>query len=577
MPDSKFLTYDRAKVKRDKESAVDKDVKVYEDFYRGDHWQAGAGWVGPWPQGASQKDGAEQVSELIRRGFVSRNMIKETVDRHKAGLCGVRPNFRFVPIEQAEGGTEVPEDLKKKIEVASDLLDRWWNERNALGLFGETVSRVLYAGAAALRLFIPRGMLSEVAATEEGGKPRKLVPKFPLGENVLRLVYLESPDVGQFARIQDNSTMQSALVYQWEEKSENANEGFIEIHFVRDPLVDPRKTVVKVFKENGDETWEMEVDLGGKLLMHEIVRDPLITPQIVSNQKSLNLSLTMMRENVVYGGFLERVITNAEIPGKWETDEKTGEKKFVADGWKIGAGYTSFLMSKTVQDGEGNEVPLPTSVSYRDPVDVTTFKDSIDVAEAMILAEAKQSYVRIEREGNVSGASRMQSRYDYGLSLGESKPVVDDLMKWLVETLLVLEATFAQEPDAFKGIRVVVDTKPNVGPLTAEERGMIREDFKAGLISWQLAATMLGVEDPSSEREQIVKEQKESPRPLSETVAAGYGLDEEQFPELDEKYGFKKRDEAQIKALKQQRLDQEKALNDARARSFDPGAVGDDE
>jgi hypothetical protein len=99
MPIFDTWTLEQAK----KAVAIGADIKPLVEqailFYQGDHWQNGAGWVGPRPMAG--EEGEAEILSMIQLGFVSRNVIKEIVDRHARGVVGFEPAWRFTPTPAA--------------------------------------------------------------------------------------------------------------------------------------------------------------------------------------------------------------------------------------------------------------------------------------------------------------------------------------------------------------------------------------------------------------------------------------------------------------------------------------------
>lgn len=88
---------------------------------------------------------------------------------------------------------------------------------------------------------------------------------------------------------------------------------------------------------------------------------------------------------------------------------------------------------------------------------------------------------------------------------------------------------------------------------------------------------LLGVDDVDAEALKISEEMRSAPKPLKELALVGYAIDQEQFPELDEQQGFKKRSEQE---LRQRRLDGEEMRRmaaEAEIRARSPESEPDDE
>src|SRR5687768_3168492 len=64
-------------------------------LYDGDAWLDGAGWIGPRPS-ATETDYQSVLTE-IRRAFISKNAVREVVDRHIGGVVGQEPSWKLTP------------------------------------------------------------------------------------------------------------------------------------------------------------------------------------------------------------------------------------------------------------------------------------------------------------------------------------------------------------------------------------------------------------------------------------------------------------------------------------------------
>lgn len=567
MAQSSWLRYGLREARKDAINIVPLNEGARLKFYEGDHWQDGEAWIGPYP-GQSTK-GAGVYAE-IERGFISRNAIKEVVDRFSGGLMGREPNWFIVPLEPKTGanGEELePEDeIKAKITEAEAIITDWWDKKEVKRSVEEAVEKFALEGRGVIRLFIPRGKVP-------GGS---IIPA-PLGKNLKRYVWAENPTINSTAILEHKETKEEIAVHVWEE--ENAE--YAEVSFLEDPdLEEQSKTIIRTFGKGGQGDLnligETAVALGGNLCVYEMTSDPLVTPQCLQLQKSINLSLTMSKENIIAAGFLERVIMNAEIPGKWIKDE-SGNEKFVPDPVKVGAGTTTYYTGVENTEESGATTVATPSIFWRKPEGVSTFKESVDLFYECILGETRQIFILLNREGNVSGASRKQARYDYVKSLERAKPHVDRLMRWLLSTALEMEATFAGRPGYFHDLKIISDVKLDAGPLTDEERAEIAKDYAAKLISRQTAMALLGVEDVDAEVRRILEELKTAPKPIEDLAKIGYALDPEQFPEVDESQGFKVRSLEEIQAKEESKAENERLAREAVGRANNPANQTEDD
>jgi len=496
-----------------------------EDFYSGDHWQNGDGWIGP--KLSTSGSTAAQMLSQIHEVFISKNVIREVIDRHVAGVLSDDPVWTIeketLEGEESEETGEIgPETVVTPAEEADDVLRRWWasqqcqieaEERLAdpKSAIAKALVNALRCGRGPLRLFLPAYVLQK-RLDEEGRE----VYELPQVTNILEAVqkiYLHVPDP-EFATVNvDDETLRPYGVYLYSE-----GEDLKEIQLV--PSTEAKSEVT--FIDDDLFTWvairgsEMEfedsavLDLGGQLMMHEISVPVLIDESVRTNQKLLNMALTMMGRNVVQGGFLERVIMNAQLPGKEVLNERTGEFEFYPEPLDIGAGKTSFIAGIEYEDADGNVHVLNPSISYRDPVSIDTFVNTQMSAYRNILEGANQAHVLMASEAGPSGESRRQARADFEQSLRVSQSQIDTALDWLFRTVLKLVGVLSGQPTRYDTVNISVSTFLNTGPLSTEEETSLINQVSAGLLSKRTARMMLGIQDPEAEADLIHDEKMEA-------------------------------------------------------------------
>ena len=261
------------------------------------------------------------------------------------------------------------------------------------------------------------------------------------------------------------------------------------------------------------------LDLGGRLTIYALRRDPLITPQVRQQQRLLNLAKTMLGRNVVLGGFLERIILNAQLPGTIAVDSATGLKTFTPDPLKLGAGTTNVFAGLPITDEGGRVTGYATpSVIYRDPVPVTTFEETARSAYLGILEETQQLYAAIAGDATASGESRAQARADFTLSLGDTIAQVEQAGRWLIETALALAAAFSGQAGRYEALRATFSCRVDTGPITADEQDQTRQNVAANLLSEESGMERIGVADVDAEKTKIAA-QRENAQQARQTNA----------------------------------------------------------
>lgn len=468
---------------------VDAGQQATLDYLAGDHWQKGRQWVGPPDADVAGRDVV--LSTKIYPIFVSKNIIKEIIESHRDAVIGQEPDWSAATREALPKGQDPSTQLQALMNEAEMLATEWWDSKRILDVLQNATSNLLATGRGPLRLFVPKAFISEEGIPDPGDL------KTWLGR-----IYLAAPSIGQQAIITDDDSMMQAGVYVTENKGEKRTE----LSFVDDD----GKTILRIYDDKGNESETDGLDLGGNIHHFEMQREPLITEQIRQNQALFNTTLTMRTRNVGVGGFPERTFLNAKAPSHFEADpDDPGKKVEVFDDLKVGAGTTNFVVGHTIEDEQGNIKGLTNaSVSYRDPVKVDTFEATERAAYQNILEEARQLHRLIARDATASGESRIQARSDFVTSLGDTKTQVDAAGRWVLETALALAATLSNNAGRFKALRFRFDSMIDAGPLSSDERRLIREETEGPkpIRSVQNAMALLGIEDPQAMIEEIASE-----------------------------------------------------------------------
>lgn len=479
--------------------AIPSGYAANKRLYAGDAWLDGLGWLGPRPS-AGEADAASVLLE-IRRAFVSKNAVKEVVNRHRGGVIGQEPQWKLTVRRALGKVTEVQDDGTTKevdeqpteaeqalIAEAEAALTEWWDERGAHGELKRATVAVLLAHRGLLRLFVPPGLLINGS-----------VPRADLTTSMGR-VYLHAPDPTQATVTTDAATQQQAGIYVYadEEADKQKNERAELVY-----LDDLGRTVIRILGGEQEDA-AAPLDLGGHLTIYELERDALITPQVRQLQALLNMALTMLARNSVLGGFLERILLNVQLPGHYEGEGL--DRRFIPDTFRVGAGTTNALMGATYTDEQGMTRMASPSVVYRDPVPVVTFVDTKREAYMGILEETDQLHALISGDATASGESRKQARADFKTSLLDTQAELNQAGRWLLETVLAMGAAFSGQPGRFAELRAVFECRLDTGPISSDDQREVRENVKAGLLSEETGMAEIGVQDVDAEKAKIAEE-----------------------------------------------------------------------
>lgn len=464
------------------------DARANRRFFDGDHWQNGEGWVGPRPlESAASAVAVRDVMKLIEANFVSKNVVREVVERHASAVVGKEVNWRFV----RRDGADPTEADAAAIEAAEAALTAWWDKNDLGSRLLEAVDRMLTSGRSVLRLYVPAFALGQ-----DG-----VVPNVEGVADSLGLVMVEALSADVAAVYDDHARGTEVAVYV---SGDADGHRVVELGFVDAD----GQTVLRRFddRDGGSAVESSPLDMGGRVPMVQLERSPLISPQVRQNQRLVNMAVTMMSRNVVLGGFLERTIVNAEMPGEYETDAN-GRRVFVPKPLMVGAGVTNILQSSLVEDGQGRTTAMPTNVIYRDPVSVSTFVETKRDAQENIYDEVKQRHVLMSGDATASGVSRQQAMLDFEADLDRTKLAVNRAVRTLLETALALATALAGAEQSFlEQYRAVAEARLRVGVPTSESQNMAIALRNAELISAETAMGRVGVEDPVAERQKIRQE-----------------------------------------------------------------------
>lgn len=495
-------------------------------FYTGDHWQNGKGWIGAKPVSLRA---ANQTMLQIKEGFVSENVIKEVVDRHIGGLLGREPLWGFVPNNTLSQSTQarrrrfsrlfnfvaetvdslLGRSVDARAQEADDALTVWWDSDlvKPKEKLKTALARCLTEDRVLLRFFVPRGLYGQSEPV-----PVQTIPNqanLTAALSILHVDVVSSDKGGVFI---DSDTQRPFAIYLYEVDKSRC----VELSYVNEV----GQTILQVLSDKPDLVVEpIHYDLQGRLWMHEVVRPALITEQIRAEQRSLNLTKTMMMRNVNLAGNLERTIINAEPPKRkiqvYDPSVASGYREETIDSeFLIGPGVTNALTGLFIKDQDGKIIGRANpNISYRDPVAIDTFVGTRRECREAILGQAQQLHIMISGDATVSGRSREQARGEYRASLQDSKDPFDGAGRWMLETGLRLAAEFCKRVEEFAQLRCVFDCRVEDGPVSPEERNANRSDVEAGLLSKETAMNRGGIEDTDAEKQKIAEEKAEAPAP----------------------------------------------------------------
>lgn len=468
-------------------------ITMNRAFFQGDHWQSGAGWIGPHPE--SNASGFSDAMREIALAFTSQNAIREVVKRHASGVVGKQWAWGYVPRRELPEGEEPTTEEQTAIAEATALMRQWMMARKIPTLVRDAVCTLLLAERGAIRLYVPAGLVEQ---SVDGGAA---VVRAATIEQALGLIWPEHPEPEYAAVITDADTKLEAGIWLFEAAASDDDDEPAE--FAGLTFLDENgMTIMRLTPASEDaDVVESSLDLGGRIPMFEMHRSALVTPQVQQNQRALNLALSMVPRNIITGGFLERALLDAQMPGEYErgADGKlTG--RFKPHPHYAGAGTTNFYVGVENEGENGAVTRQSPDIRWREPVPPDASITGADKHYRSILEECGQLHVIMSGDAEASGKSRVEARAEYLNTLQETQPEAEAALRFILETTLAMAEALANVPGKYTSVlRAQAQCKLDAGPLSAEERRAILEQIGKS-ISQETAMALLGVDDVDAEK-----------------------------------------------------------------------------
>lgn len=474
----------------------------------GDMWLGGFGWIGPRPP--QTDEGASETLRLLHQGFISENVLAEVIDRHVAGVLGREPQWGLSVRRHVDNDEEPTEEEQTLIGEAEALVTEWWDARKLHKFLNTAVRTLLYARRSVVRLYVPQGkIVSENVQDPQNAARMKTVKVVPRVADVpagLAFVWPDAPMPELSTVSEDPDTKESIGVVLYRAGQNVMGTGgsreIAELTYLAEPNAGGSAMTIIRQASTGQTDVTVRLDFGGRLSMYEMTRAPFITTQMIQLQRALNLALTALPKNVIQAGWLERVIANAQMPGKWVSDSSAGGgKKWVADKHITGGGATTYLRGLKQEDQSTGAVSYATpTVNWREPSPVQPTVEAQEALYRGILREAKQEHTLMSQDVKASGKSREQARSDFEMTLRPTAAEVNALGRWLIETALSMAEAFSFQIGKYTStLRATFDCQIDTGPITDLERAAIDGSVAAGTLSRETAMSLEGIADPAAE------------------------------------------------------------------------------
>lgn len=477
-------------------------------LFMGDHWADGQGWSGPMPLPANA-DSPEQVTQVrseVERTFVSRNLLRDIVERHRNGIAGREPLWTITPRRALSDKEQPTAQETAQITEFTSALTSWWDETSVWLNIHRALDTALWSERGHLRLFVRADQLDDLG-TDAQGRPIRGVRAGTSLADVLKRIAVQTPEYAQTTVTRTTDGQITGSVHTWVDDQGTTHHEVQERERGRIRIYPNLKDGTQADAEN----FAYPIP---DLLVYEIQLPALVTDSIRRLSKWLNKTLTMGSRNIDLGGFTETTILNAQMPeGRYVPDPENPAKKIFkkARPHLKGPGVTNYVnglpLMRVGEDGKAVVGDMTTpSVVYKDPTPFQVFKDSLMAAREMIYDEARQLHVLITGDAAANGVSRQQAVNDFVTSLEPTRIALEALLRWLLGTVLSLGLHLADRTGEADAYRIRTQARVSAVQPTAQEIETALKLHEAGSISEETYLQRIGVEDVEAERDTRARE-----------------------------------------------------------------------
>lgn len=485
-------------------------VAVNRPFIMGDHLQGGDAWVGPGPRQNHPRFG--EFFQRLEVVFAFKNVTKEVCERLVSAIAGREPRWSWAPrrvVTPDQPLTDAEKAAKAELELA---LTEWWDARQVHDVLEQLLMKMLWATRGVVRCYVP-------AAVAPGGR----VGSATL-EEALKKIYLDVPEPEHAYVYEHPDTRQLLGIVVLRDQQQRET---VELTFL-----DPNgKTVIKILDTDEREA----LDFGERLpILQVTLAEPLITTAVLSLQKQLNMTLTLLGKGMVDTHFLERLFIDILAPGKYTVDQDGQRTGFVPDptGRVTGDRTDSYLQSIDYQDEGGVTRLAEGKIVLREPIDPSFTIKSAEYWYQALLEEVRQDHILINQSATPSGKSRDEARQDFVDSGNKPQQRLEALGRMLLWSVVSMAEAFMQRPGLYTSqFKPVFKCNARYGRLSVEERKQNMDEADHGFLSIDTAMTLNGVDDVDAERA-IVDSQPGAKIKLSQVRAEAVVEWSTEFPRL---------------------------------------------
>lgn len=414
-----------------------------------------------------------EMRTAIINSFVSTNFVKTVVRRQTRVVLGRAPTWTT------------------KDNQADVLLKTIWDTNKLFSTLRKAAWQALTEdGRAALRFRFPKGLLEQDPQSKV-----YTVRRGATAEIIASNIRIEKVSPEAITLYENPDTLEPVSLYSY-----SLGTGGVQAFELSWVDFKSGRTIIKIW-EQGREPVEQQIDLAGKLLHHVLELEPIITEQVLANQRAYNFNSTMINRNTELAGFLERYGINIEPPSKMVNGVKTFIKP------KFGGGTMNFWVGQQEQrvDQMGNVVEsvMPGTYNRFDPSPPDAMEAAAKHNKFNIHDEVGQTFVLMNSDATASGESRSVSMEDFKGMAEDMAQSIDLFGQQLLETALALIGHFS---NASLKTSISFASRVRVETLKGQERVEYRNDVEKGYISRERYQWLVGVDEPGLEDEKILEE-----------------------------------------------------------------------
>lgn len=435
-------------------------------------------WIGP--RVPTDSENYTKAVEEIARVFTHTNFVRQCIDRHASALTAKLPKWYLKQTISLEEGKLAVASEDKALSAYENIIQAWIDKESR---------RACSAMSRAYLHPLHKAVLD--ACIDGCGYIRVYSLDYVGNSQPINTIGVHSPAPGS-VKVFRNGDRVSAIEYRYSHEGKARVErqvldystGLLTVEITEESA---EKNIVDSFTTN----------LGGNYTIQEVRLNPLITEDVKSLQRGVFLDLTMLTENGISAGWLERIFINAHVD----------------KGVDVGAGRVLSLHGIQTVDPNTMQTSTTTpSVIFRQPVEVRTFLDSIFLKRNLIYDSFSQSFMLNSGDGTLSGVSRIHIKDDWVGRLTRDKLAVE--VAWgntIAVVLNYIASKYQRVPKSVEGIEPVVEGVLSLGRPLPEEVDLVIKVYQANLIAQTTAMQNTGyVEDPDAELELMRREREEA-------------------------------------------------------------------